>query len=271
MAEETQQSIKEGQSRFAVPEGAVLTLLGPLMVRQGIDHGGVGLRRLLDLALAAPRQEILERLVAEAAGEILLLIPNLSVLGFLELSLGRPAEADAHLSRAVELEQAMGVREPAYFRLVPDEVEALVALGRLDEAEALLAPFEESAGTIVGFTYGGSVATELESGQLGASEALDLLDDLLAIRELEEMIVRLRSGGPPMARHAYKLLGVADPEPREQVGFVGREVRAVVALTLIAIALIDGVLQPEPDLSPCCKPACASVRPSSAVSTRHRG
>lgn len=89
--------------------------------------------------------EALEGLrVAEAAGEILLLIPNLSVLGFLELSLGRPAEADAYLSRAVELAQAMGVREPAYFRIVPDEVEALVALGRLPEAEALLAPFEEA-------------------------------------------------------------------------------------------------------------------------------
>lgn len=82
--------------------------------------------------------------IAEAAGEILLLIPNLSVLGFLELSLGRPAEADAHLSRALELKEAMGVLEPAYFRIVPDEVEALVALGRLDEAEALLAPFEEA-------------------------------------------------------------------------------------------------------------------------------
>ena len=91
------------------------------------------------------RLEALEGLrVAEAAGEILLLIQNLSVLGFLELSLGRPAEADAYLSRAVELERAMGVREPAYFRVVPDEVEALVALGRLDEAEALLAPFEEA-------------------------------------------------------------------------------------------------------------------------------
>ena len=56
-------------------------------------------------------------------------------------------------------------------------------------------PFEESAGSIVGFSYGGSVATELEAGRLTASEALDLLDDLLAIREMEEMIVRLRSGG----------------------------------------------------------------------------
>ncbi len=82
--------------------------------------------------------------VAEAAGEILLQIPNLAALGFLELSLGRPAEAEAYLSRAVELEQQMGVREPAYFRVVPDEVEALVALGRLDEAEVLLRPFEEA-------------------------------------------------------------------------------------------------------------------------------
>lgn len=91
------------------------------------------------------RLEALEGLrVAEAAGEIFLLIPNLSVLGFLELSLGRPTEADAYLSRAVKLEQEMGVREPAYYRIVPDEVEALVALGRLEDADALLAPFEEA-------------------------------------------------------------------------------------------------------------------------------
>jgi DNA-binding CsgD family transcriptional regulator len=91
------------------------------------------------------RLEALEGLrVAEEAGETLLMIPNLATLGFLELSLGRPAEAEAHLSRAIELERAMGVREPAYFRIVPDEVEALVALGRLDDAEALLVPFEEA-------------------------------------------------------------------------------------------------------------------------------
>jgi DNA-binding CsgD family transcriptional regulator len=108
-------------------------------------HFAVGLVEA-HLGRADPaRLEALEGLrVAEAAGEIFLLIPNLSALGFLELSLGRPAEADAFLSRALELEQAMGVREPAYFRVVPDEIEALVALGRLDEAEALLAPFEEA-------------------------------------------------------------------------------------------------------------------------------
>jgi DNA-binding CsgD family transcriptional regulator len=93
----------------------------------------------------AAKLEALEGLrLAEAADEILPLVPNLSVLGFLELSSGNPSEAHRYLSRAVELVEAMGVREPAYFRIVPDEVEALVALGQLDEAEALLAPFEDA-------------------------------------------------------------------------------------------------------------------------------
>jgi DNA-binding CsgD family transcriptional regulator len=116
--------------------------IGP-MASEG--HFAVGLVEA-HLGRADPaRLAALEGLrVAEEAGEIFLLIPNLSVLGFLELSLDHPAEADAYLSRALELEQRMGVREPAYFRLVPDEVEALVALGRLDEAESLLVPFEEA-------------------------------------------------------------------------------------------------------------------------------
>jgi DNA-binding CsgD family transcriptional regulator len=117
--------------------------MGAWMSAEG--HFAVGLVEA-HLGRADPaRLEALEGLrVAEGAGEILLLIPNLSVLGFLELSLGRPAEADVYLSRAIELEQTMGVREPAYFRVVPDEVETLVALGRPDQAEALLAPFEEA-------------------------------------------------------------------------------------------------------------------------------
>ena len=117
--------------------------MGAWMSAEG--HFAVGLVEA-HLGRADPaRLAALEGLrVAEAAGETLLQILDLSVLGFLELSLGRPAEAEAYLSRAVELERAMGVREPAYFRIVPDEVEALVALGRLDEAEALLVPFEEA-------------------------------------------------------------------------------------------------------------------------------
>ena len=117
--------------------------MGPWVSAEG--HFAVGLVEAHLGRSDSARLEASEGIrVAEAAGEILLLIPNLAVLGFLELSLGRPAEADAFLSRALELERAMGVREPAYFRIVPDEVEALVALGKLDEAEELLVPFEEA-------------------------------------------------------------------------------------------------------------------------------
>jgi DNA-binding CsgD family transcriptional regulator len=122
---------------------AAQRLMGTMLSSEG--HFAVGLVEAHLGRADSARLAALEGLrVAEASGEILLMILNLSVLGFLELSLGRPAEAEAYLSRAVELEDAMGVREPAYFRVVPDEVEALVALGRLDEAEALLGPFEEA-------------------------------------------------------------------------------------------------------------------------------
>jgi len=66
-------------------------------------------------------------------------------------------------------------------------------------------PFEESAGTIVGFAYRGDLAGELAGGTITPGEALDLLDDMLAIREVEEMIVRLRSGGyDPLPGYDYR-------------------------------------------------------------------
>jgi 2-oxoisovalerate dehydrogenase E1 component len=63
------------------------------------------------------------------------------------------------------------------------------------DARPAMEPFVESLGSIHGFAYAGDVASEIAAGTLTAAEALELLDDMLAIRELEEMIVRLRSGG----------------------------------------------------------------------------
>ncbi len=68
-----------------------------------------------------------------------------------------------------------------------------------------VAPFEESCGSIGGFAYRGDAASEIAAGSLTSSEALALLDDMLAIRELEEMIVRLRSGGyDPLPGYDYR-------------------------------------------------------------------
>jgi 2-oxoisovalerate dehydrogenase E1 component len=66
-------------------------------------------------------------------------------------------------------------------------------------------PFEESCGSITGFAWAGDLASEIASGGLTGAAALDLLDDMLAIRELEETIVRLRSGGyDPLPGYDYR-------------------------------------------------------------------
>jgi DNA-binding CsgD family transcriptional regulator len=64
-------------------------------------------------------------------------------LGLLKLSLGRPDETASLLAPQRERLLAAGVSEPGSIRFVPDEIEALVALGEIEEAETLLAWLEE--------------------------------------------------------------------------------------------------------------------------------
>jgi DNA-binding CsgD family transcriptional regulator len=59
-------------------------------------------------------------------------------LGFLALSHGDDAEADRQYRRADELIEATGMKEPADHRFHGDQIEAVVALGELERAEALL-------------------------------------------------------------------------------------------------------------------------------------
>ena len=72
-------------------------------------------------------------------------IHSVWALGVLELSLDRPAEAERLLAPQRDQLLAAGVGEPGTMRFVPDEIEALVALGRADEAEAPLRWLEERA------------------------------------------------------------------------------------------------------------------------------
>jgi 2-oxoisovalerate dehydrogenase E1 component len=66
-------------------------------------------------------------------------------------------------------------------------------------------PFTLQPPPVEGFRYQGDLAAELRSGRLTPAGAVDLLDDMLAIRELEEMIVRLRSGGyEPLSGYDYR-------------------------------------------------------------------
>ncbi len=59
-------------------------------------------------------------------------------LGFAELSAGRPAEAHAALAPLTEALPSMGLADPAGLIFLPDEIEALIALGELDRTEPLI-------------------------------------------------------------------------------------------------------------------------------------
>ena len=104
----------------AVAERMALTLDAMLQARRG-DVDAARFSATAGLALS------------EAAGDRRYVIRNLGALGVLELSLGKPADAVEPLERALELETGAGY-DPAVLRIRPDVVEALVGLGRVDEA-----------------------------------------------------------------------------------------------------------------------------------------
>jgi DNA-binding CsgD family transcriptional regulator len=67
------------------------------------------------------------------------------VLGFIELSLANPLPALEHLRRSHELFDTLLMREPGVRLELGDLLEALIATGELDEAEAILAVWEGRA------------------------------------------------------------------------------------------------------------------------------
>ena len=68
-----------------------------------------------------------------------------AALGELELSLGRAAEASAALGPLVAFVRRERIREPGTARVVPNQIEAMVALGELEAATELLDWFAANA------------------------------------------------------------------------------------------------------------------------------
>jgi DNA-binding CsgD family transcriptional regulator len=83
--------------------------------------------------------------VSAATGASFGTIVSVSALGFLEFALGNPEGAHGHLGPLADRLEAGGVKEPGATRFVPLEIESLIALDRLAEAEALLERLEERA------------------------------------------------------------------------------------------------------------------------------
>jgi DNA-binding CsgD family transcriptional regulator len=79
----------------------------------------------------------------ERAGHIRFRLDIRRVLGLSELLVGDLSEAWRHLGGAWELLAQAGLGEPGFALFVPDGVETLIRLGRLEDAEPLVAWLEE--------------------------------------------------------------------------------------------------------------------------------
>jgi 2-oxoisovalerate dehydrogenase E1 component len=64
----------------------------------------------------------------------------------------------------------------------------------LSSSKPDFAPFTYDCGGIPAYQFSGDLKSEIGAGRLTAGHARDLLEDMLIVREVEEMIVRLRSG-----------------------------------------------------------------------------
>jgi 2-oxoisovalerate dehydrogenase E1 component len=88
-------------------------------------------------------------------------------------------------------------------------------------------PFEIDCGKISAFRFQGNLQSELAARRIDAAAAVDLLEDMLTIRETEEMIVKLRSGAyEPLAGFDYR------GPTHISIGQEGASVGAASALTL---------------------------------------
>jgi len=116
-------------------------------------------------------------------------------LGFLELSLGNAAAAHTWLAPLVEVVAAMGVREPGAVRFLPDELEALVAMGEYERAERLLIPFEERARAL-GRVWAMATGARCRGLLLAATHDLDAALHALdaAVREHARLTMPLELG-----------------------------------------------------------------------------
>jgi DNA-binding CsgD family transcriptional regulator len=101
-------------------------------------------------------------------------------LGLLELSLGNAEAAHARLEPLADRVEAAGVREPGHLRFLADEIEALVTLGRLEEAEILLERLEQPSRAL---DRASGLALAARCRALIAGARKDLVGALAALEE----------------------------------------------------------------------------------------
>jgi DNA-binding CsgD family transcriptional regulator len=111
-------------------------------------------------------------------------------VGMAELSDGNPAGVHAVLGPLAGQVAGMGATDPVLRVFLPDEVEALVALGELELAEEYLEPFERDAGELErawAIAAAGRCRGALEAARGAPAEALAAFARALAAHDAVDM------------------------------------------------------------------------------------
>ncbi len=133
------------------------------------------------------------------------------VLGLIELWSGRPGEAAARFAAADADRRGIGVNEPAMFWWRADYAEALLGMGRLDEAAALVEAWEAEAQRL----DRASVLAEMTRCRGLVAAARGEIDDALA--ELEHAVAQHEAVGDPFGRaRALLALGTVRRRARQK-------------------------------------------------------
>ncbi len=154
---------------------------------------------------------------AEARGNHRNLLRQLSVLGFLDLSLDDLGNAVGYLERAAEVAAGAGFVEPNWLRFHDDVCEVLIGLGRLDEAAALVLWLEE-CGTKTSYPWTLAAGARCHGLLLTARGELDAAADALH----EALAIGQRLGNPFELARTRLDLGRAYRRARHRV--LAREV-----------------------------------------------
>jgi DNA-binding CsgD family transcriptional regulator len=152
----------------------------------------------------------------------------LAALGEAELSVGRAAEAARALGPLVAFLRREEIREPGAARVVPNQVEALIALGELEQASELLDWYSQNAEQL-----GRRSALAAAARCRGLLQAE--LGELERALELLESAVDLSGGVPIPSEHGRALLAQGAVHRR------ARHKRAARESLEAAQALFDGI------------------------------
>jgi DNA-binding CsgD family transcriptional regulator len=154
--------------------------------------------------------------LSESCGDEVFLLLHLSVLGFLELSVGDAEAADRILRPLAARLASSGWREPSIYGELPNAIEALVELGELGEARRLLADLQGRLSRIES-PWGEASAGRCE-GLILAAEG-DLAEAVLALEHA--LIVHERL--PQPFDHARTLLALGALQRRTRKRGAARE------------------------------------------------